>query len=180
MIASRFTEALAADGPAADRTGTMDLYGWLIGSWDLDVTRFLDDGSKRQRQGEWHFGWVLEGRAIQDVWIVPRRGELRTGDAAANVNSYGTTLRIFDPRIDAWQIQWIDPVTQNFLVMVGRKQGDNIVQLGTSPEGRPIRWSFSQITQNSFRWRGETSRGSSAMKEASWRLDLEFFARRVA
>ncbi len=180
MIASSLTDALAADGPAADRADKMDLYAWLIGSWDLDVTRFLEDGSTRQRQGEWHFGWILEGRAIQDVWIVPRRGELRKGDAAANVNPYGTTLRIYDPRIDAWQIQWIDPVTQNFLIMIGRKQGDDIVQLGKNADGRPIRWSFSQIAQNSFRWRGETSRDGSATEQASWRLDLEFFARRAA
>ncbi len=53
--------------------------------------------------GEWHFGWALEGRAVQDVWIVPPRGELRRGDAAANVNSYGTTLRVYDPDIDAWR-----------------------------------------------------------------------------
>jgi hypothetical protein len=174
------TDALAADGASADRAAKMDLYGWLIGSWDLDVTRFLDDGSTRRRQGEWHFGWILEGRAIQDVWIVPRRGESRQGDAAANVNSYGTTLRIYDPRIDAWQIQWIDPVTQNFLAMVGRKQGDDIVQLGNGRDGRPIRWSFSQIAQNFFRWRGETARDDGAAAEANWRLDLEFFARRAA
>jgi hypothetical protein len=180
MTAAAIIDALAADGPAADRAGKMDLYGWLIGSWDLDVTRFLDDGSRRRRQGEWHFGWIPEGRAIQDVWIVPRRGELRQGDAAANTNSYGTTLRIYDSRIDAWQIQWIDPVTQNFLVMVGRKQGDDIIQLGDNRDGRPIRWSFSQIAQNSFRWRGETACDNGAVGGASWRLDLEFFARRVA
>jgi hypothetical protein len=180
MTASGMVEALAADGPAADRVGKTDLYGWLVGSWDLDVIRFLDDGSKRRRQGEWHFGWVLEGRAIQDVWIVPRRGELRQGDAAANANSYGTTLRIYDPRIDAWQIQWIDPVTQNFLGMVGRKQGDDIVQLGNNADGHSIRWSFSQIAPNSFRWRGETLRDRRPTTEASWRLDVEFFARRVA
>jgi hypothetical protein len=179
MTGARFADALAAEGPATDRAGKMDLYGWLIGSWDLDVTRFLDDGSRRQRKGEWHFGWILEGRAIQDVWIVPPRGELRRGDAAANVNSYGTTLRIYDPRIDAWQIQWIDPVTQNFLAMIGRQQGDDIVQLGKNAEGHPIRWSFSQITPNSFRWRGETARDTDAAGEASWRLDVEFFARRV-
>jgi hypothetical protein len=179
MTASRFADALAAEGPAADRAGKMDLYGWLVGSWDLDVIRFLDDGSKRQRKGEWHFGWVLEGRAIQDVWIVPPRGELRRGDAAANFNSYGTTLRIYDPRIDAWQIQWIDPVTQNFLTMVGRKQDDDIVQLGKNAEGHTIRWSFSEITPNSFRWRGETLRDENAAAEESWRLDVKFFARRV-
>jgi len=27
-----FLAALGADGPSADRTGKMDLYGWLIGS----------------------------------------------------------------------------------------------------------------------------------------------------
>jgi hypothetical protein len=43
-----------------------------------------------------------------------------------------------------------------------------------------MRWSFSQITPNSFRWRGETSRDSSEAADASWRLDVEFFARRFA
>lgn len=172
--ANAFLDALHADGPSADRGANMDLYGWLIGSWDLDVTGFLENGRERRRPGEWHFGWALEGRAIQDVWIVPPRGPGRTGDAATNVNSYGTTLRVYDPRIDAWHIQWTDPVTQTYLSMIGRKQGDDIVQLGTNPEGHQVRWSFSEITAHSFRWRGEVS----ADKGATWRLVVEFFARR--
>jgi hypothetical protein len=76
------------------------------------------------------------GRAIQDVWIVPPRGEQRRGDAAANFNSYGTTLRVYDPDIDAWRIQWTDPVTRNFLQMIGRAEGRDIVQLGTRPDGQ--------------------------------------------
>jgi hypothetical protein len=175
MTASPFLDALGADGPAADRTGKMELYGRFVGSWDLDVTQIADDGSQRRRPGEWHFGWALEGRAIQDVWIVPPRGAMRQGDAAANVNSYGTTLRIYDPGIDAWQIQWSDPVTRNFLHMIGRGQGDDIVQLGTRPDGKPIRWSFSEITPSSFRWRGEISDDDGA----SWRLNVEFLARRT-
>jgi hypothetical protein len=174
MRANAFLEALSADGPSVDRGSAMDLYAWLIGSWDLDVTRFLDGGQQRRRPGEWHVGWALEGRAIQDVWIVPPRGPARQGDAAANVNSCGTTLRVYDPRIDAWQIQWTDPVTQTYLTMIGRRQGDDIVQMGKSPEGNLIRWSFSQITANAFRWRGEVS----ADDGATWRLQVEFFARR--
>ena len=175
MTTSNFLAALGADGPAADRAGKMDLYGRFVGSWDLDVTQIADDGTKRRRKGEWHFGWVLEGRGIQDVWIVPPRGELRRGDAAANVNSWGTTLRIYDLRIDAWQIQWTDPVTQSYLSMVGRKEGSDIVQLGKSPDGNLMRWSFSDITAESFRWRGEVS----ADRGTTWRLDLEFVARRI-
>jgi hypothetical protein len=81
MTSSGFLDALGADGPAADRAGKMELYGRFVGSWDLDVTQFPEGGVRRQRKGEWHFGWALEGRAIQDVWIVPPRGELRHGDA---------------------------------------------------------------------------------------------------
>ena len=176
MSASPFLGALGADGPAADRAGKIDLYGRFVGSSELDVLQIAEDGSQRRRMGEWHFGWMLEGRAIQDVWIVPPRGELRRGDAAANFNSYGTTLRVYDPRIDAWQIQWTDPVTQNFLQMIGRAEGNDIVQLGTRPDGRLIRWRFSEITADSFRWTGEISADGGA----SWHLQVDFSARRVA
>ena len=178
MVASSdaLLDALGAPGPAVDRGSNMALYGWLIGSWDLDVVRYLDDGNTRRRSGEWHFGWVLEGRAIQDVWIVPPRGPDRQGDAAANVHSYGTTLRTYDPKADAWHIQWTDPVTQNFLSMIGRKQGDDIVQLGKGIGDDRIRWSFREITSNAFLWRGETSTDGGA----TWRINVEFRARRRA
>jgi len=175
MTRSAFLDALGADGPAADRAGKMELYGRFVGSWDLDVTQFPQPGLRRRRRGEWHFGWALEGRAVQDVWIVPPRGELRHGDAAANVNSYGTTLRVYDPRIDAWQIQWTDPVTQNFLQMIGRAEGNDIVQLGTRPDGHLIRWSFRDITDDAFQWRGEVS----ADDGASWHRNVEFTATRM-
>jgi hypothetical protein len=173
MTAS-FLAALGADGPAADRIGKMDLYGWLIGAWDLDVTRFVDGGAPLRRKGEWHFGWVLEGRAIQDVWIVPPRGA-RHGDAAANRNSYGCTLRIYDPALDAWQIQWTDPVAQNFCSMIGRRDGDDIVQRGRNAAGQSIRWRFSDITPDSFLWRGEVSNDDGA----TWWREVEFVATRA-
>lgn len=169
-----FAAALIADGPAADRGDNMDLYGWLIGSWSLEVTEFDPGGGSRRRTGEWHFGWTLEGRAVQDAWIVPERGERGT-DAVAAAEYYGTTLRIYDPRIDAWRIQWIDPVAQAYLSMVGRREGDDIVQLGHDSAGALRRWSFSQITPDGFRWRGEVSRDEGQ----TWFLHMEYFARRV-
>lgn len=170
-----FLGSLGAVGPSADRAGNMDLYGWLIGSWELDVTGFLDDGSTRRRPGEWHFGWVLEGRAIQDVWIVPPRGAQRRGDAAPNANSYGTTLRTYDPRIDAWHIQWTDPVTQTYFTMIGRREGADIVQLGAGAGDTLIRWSFRDIARDAFLWRGEVSGDQGR----TWRRNVEFTARRT-
>jgi len=141
----------------------MDLYGWLIGSWDLDVTRFLPDGTTRRRPGEWHFGWVLEGRAIQDVWILP--GVF-----------YGTTLRIYDPSIDAWHILWSDPLRQFYTRQIGRARGKDIVQDGNNDAGELVRWSFNDITPDSFRWLGQRSRDGGA----AWQTQAEFLARRVA
>jgi len=173
--ATPFLAALEASGAAADRGANMDLYAWLIGSWDLDVTGYLPDGARRRRPGEWHFGWVLEGRAIQDVWIVPPRGAGRLGDAQGNVNVYGTTLRTYDPRLDAWHIQWTDPVTQSYFSMIGRRQGADIVQLGKLEGGQLIRWSFTQIRPQAFHWRGELS----ADEGAHWQTNVEFSARRA-
>lgn len=175
MTASGFLRALAADGPARDRSGKMGLYGQFIGSWDLDVSHFPENAPPRRRRGEWHFGWVLEGRAIQDVWIVPPRDDRSADDATVTNSPYGSTLRVYDTRIDAWRIQWSDPVGQTFLQMIGRADGSDIVQLGTGEDGKLIRCSFRDITADSFLWRGE----SSTDQGSSWRLVTEFQAVRA-
>ena len=70
---------LAASGRSPEIPESADAYGWLIGSWELDVRHYVVDVAARGIKGEAHFGWVLEGRAVQDVWIMPRRSE-RTAD----------------------------------------------------------------------------------------------------
>lgn len=153
----------------------MGLYGWLIGRWEMDAAHHRDDGSTRRSRGEIHFGWVLEGRAIQDVWIVPAR-DARRAEPPAWGDFYGTTLRVYDPGIDAWHIVWIDPVKQVYRRMIGRARGSDIVQEGKDDTGAAVRWSFTAITPNSFHWLAERSPDGGA----TWRLLVEFFARRVA
>lgn len=97
-----------------------------------------------------------------------------TGDAAENRYAYGTTLRTYNPAIDSWHIQWTEPVTQTYLNMIGRREGNDIVQLGTGLDGSRIRWSFSQIQDDSFLWRDE----ASADDGKTWQPVVEFTARR--
>ena len=66
----RLARLLFSDGPARDRADKMGLYGWLIGDWAMDAVIPMADGSTHTGPGEISFAWVLEGRAIQDVWIV--------------------------------------------------------------------------------------------------------------
>ena len=74
----------------------------------------------------------------------------------------------------SWRIQWTDPVTRSFLQMIGRAEGDDIVQLGNGAGGHLMRWSFRNITADSFLWRGEISTDNGA----TWRINTEFTAKR--
>ena len=69
-----FAEALVAADPAPEIPEADDLYGWLVGSWELAVDCYVAVNlTGHGLHGEVHFSWVLEGRAIQDTWIMPRR-----------------------------------------------------------------------------------------------------------
>jgi hypothetical protein len=167
MKISSFLATLESKGPPADRAKDMNLYGRLIGSWETDTVRHLDDGTSQTWTGEIHFGWVLEGRAIQDIWIRPRR--------PAPSTMYGTTLRIFDPGIDGWHIIWSDPLNQDYSRQIGRAEGRDIVQIGEDSRGLKTRWRFTEITANSFHWIGEERPSESD----PWQITYEHFARRT-
>jgi hypothetical protein len=169
-----FGAVVAAPGRSAEIPESADAYGWLVGSWELDVRHYWVDVTARHIKAEAHFGWVLEGRAIQDVWIIPRRSD-RTADMDKTRSSYGTTLRVWDPSIEAWRITWINPVTGHRAELIGRRSGTDIVQVGTHRDGTPIRWIFSEITPDSFRWTGEALQPDGK----TWKLEGEFFAKRM-
>lgn len=175
--ASILAAVLAADGPAPLHAQKLNLYGQFVGDWEAEIFTYPPDGSRHQGQGEIHFDWILEGRAIQDVWMIPRRADRRAEAPVLPVagNWYGTTIRAYDLALDAWRIFWIDPATNNYRQQIGRSQGTNIVQEGTTDNGALSRWSFTDITAHSFRWTAEASLDHGA----SWRLFVAVFARRT-
>jgi catechol 2,3-dioxygenase-like lactoylglutathione lyase family enzyme len=157
-----FNQVIHSSGPADDRANAMGLYGWLIGDWAMDAIVYGDDGAQQESNGTIHFGWVLQGRAIQDVWILPGF-------------FHGTTLRVYDPGLDAWHILWSDPLKQYFTRQMGRAVGQDIVQEGRNDAGEATRWRFVDITADSFRWLGERSSDDGA----TWQLQLQMLARRT-
>jgi hypothetical protein len=165
--------ALAAAGPSPEIPEEMDLYGWLIGSWELEVVGYDDEGNVIHSTGESHVARVLEGRAVQDVFINPRRSE-RGPDSPKFANWFGTTIRIYDPFLQAWRVNWFNPHDGIRAELIGRRRGSQIVQKGRFPDGTPIRWTFSEIANDSFRWRGERLE-----PDKTWRLQVEFRGRRT-
>jgi hypothetical protein len=136
------------------------LFGQFVGSWDFS---WRDIGGEQPASGtgEWHFGWVLEGRAVQDVWIAYR--------ADGSLYEYGSTVRFYDPQIDGWHVSWQGPVTGNLRTFTARLIEDEIVLEGRSSDGHLIHWIFSEITPKTFRWRGERSENNGL----TWSLHEE-------
>jgi hypothetical protein len=156
--------------------GEASLYHSLIGRWDLEVIDYGDDGTRRTSGGEWHFGWALEGRAVQDVFIVPGRAQRANNGLPHQENRYGTTIRFYDPTRQTWRLVWINPVSGAVNSLIARKEGDAIVQEGTDDEGALIRWSFIEIERHRLHWVGERSIDGGR----TWQTRAEFFGRRTS
>jgi hypothetical protein len=156
-------EGLAAEGPDVSLQGKLMLFGQFVGDWDIVSCRSLQpDGTWLERRGELHMRWVLEGRGVQDVWVW-------FDNATGRVAFPGTTIRFYDPTIDAWHSVWIQP--RRNLVEVFRAHGveSGIVLDGRHPDGHVLKWIFSEIRNESFRWHSEESWDEGG----SWKLTIE-------
>jgi hypothetical protein len=172
-VISRMPDALVATGPVPHLARELMQFGRFVGSWDLDVIYFAEDGSiRRHLAGEWHFGWALEGRAIVDVWMVPPRAERQATEPAPG--EYGMTLRFYDPRLGAWRSTWHGPVNGIVWPFIAREIGDEMVLERTDEQGEQVRWIFSEISHDNFRWRAVRSADGGA----TWRVEQTMAATR--
>ena len=160
-------ERLAAEGAHGPLREKLMLYGRFVGSWSIESTWYAKDRGGRKGRGEWHFSWILGGRGVQDILY-------SLGAAPAE---RGTTIRCYDEAADLWHLAWMQPAEGEFVHLLGRAEGERIVQVeeGAGRDGRLARWSFADIEASSFLWIGE----SSADGGRSWELEQEMRARRM-
>jgi hypothetical protein len=174
MSSGEMLAALAAQGPWPAHADELMLFGQFVGPWDLDITLFdFDGGVRAEGPGEWSFGWVLEGRAIQDVLVRPPRAA-RGAAEPTDFWEYGTTLRVYDPSSGTWRITWFSPVRGGELQLIARSEGEDILLDSVEREPFAFRWTFSDISADSFLWRGSGSDDDGV----TWLLLQEMSARR--
>jgi hypothetical protein len=156
---------LTADDPSAGSTAVPGLYDRLIGSWSIESEWFSRDGSSATASGTWDFVRILGGLGVQDV----------LGVDGAPPSKLGTTLRCLDASIGAWRVTWAQPAAGEFASLLGRAEGDDIVQ-ESAPErdGPAVRWSFREITGSSFLWLGEVQDD-----DGTWFLEQRMAATRI-
>lgn len=175
-VETTFSQALLADGPAVEYADKLMLYGQFVGDWSTETRAFGPDGSVDVTKWDVRFRWILEGRAIQDLWITPPRCGGRAPSWHEPGNRYSTTLRTYDPAQDAWHIVWVNPPNGIVLRQLGRKVGCDIVQVGEpKASGEWMRWVYRDITSTTFRWCNERSMDGGV----TWELTQEMRARRV-
>ena len=151
------------------------LYGQFVGNWRTRTTAYLADGTQEHTEWDVRFSWVLEGRAVQDLWITPpaRTAQVQGGTTPATATA---------PRSGFMSQRWTHGTSSGSTRRAGpffvssARVGHEIVQDGEADsEGRMTRWVYRDITASTFRWCNE--RSSDAGR--SWTLLQEMRAYRI-
>ena len=142
----------------------------LIGSWDAEFSFPQPDGTESLKQVPLTLKDVLRsGPAVQDLWIGAPTGEQKE-------RTIGTTFRFFDTKLKQWRIVFINPQYNYVVQTQGGREGDRIVLRGSDSDGLPIRWTFRELTPESFRWTGEKSHDGGK----TWVLEEDHHMKRRA
>ncbi len=160
---------LGADGPNPENMDKLMLFGQLVGDWDIVAVKSPHPSGVAFRPGgEVHFGWILDGRAVQDVWMT-------YDEKLKKPIPVGTTVRVYDPEEDVWLSTWISGIRHTVQTFKARGVGeDKIVLESRSIKGNLERWVLSNISPCSFTWFSEESYDEGK----TWMLTEEMEIRR--
>lgn len=118
--------------------------------------------------------WILEGRAIQDIWICPKTDIRSSNDYPED--EYGTTIRFYDFKEDCIKIIFIGPISSNLSVFKVSHTEDEIIQdeIMIKDKSRISRWEIKDIKENFFKWESYISKDG----RKTWKMDQEVLANR--
>jgi hypothetical protein len=154
---------LPASAPHSSLGAQAHVFDRFVGAWDSEYLTYGADGTTTRRRGEVIFGWIIDGRALQDVWIT------YADDGPAGERDIGTSIRFWDAQSAGWRVVWVHPSTGVLIALSGGAVGDRIVLHGNLGDGSRLRWSFNDIRPDAMVWRGEASRDEGK----TWRLRNE-------
>lgn len=149
-----FFEALTSERKSTALPEEFNYFGKLIGSWKIN---YVESDNSRTIEGEWHFAWVLEGMAVQDVIILPGY-------------EYGTSLRIYNPDTHTWDVAY--GYTGKIIRLEARKQDEMIVLTYINDEKR--KWVFVKIDDDKFHWQNVTVKD-----DGEWYINAQIHAERI-
>ncbi|HEY0336292.1 MAG TPA: hypothetical protein VGC70_03050, partial [Burkholderiales bacterium] len=90
------TTALKATSPNPALGDQAQVLGRIVGTWDVEYTDYAKDGTAIHRTGEFIVGWIMDGQAVQDLWIVNPSGTRKDREVY-------TDLHWFDAKSRTWR-----------------------------------------------------------------------------
>jgi len=161
--------ALRATGPHPSLGDHASVLERLVGTWDVEYMDVSKDGKKIHRSGELIVGWVMDGRAMEDLWIVYPTEAGKEREVYAD-------LRYFDTKSGTWPAIFIDPQDASFATFKGGAVGDDRIVLDSQDlvAGQTRRWSFNDIRDDSLVFRDDASSDGGK----SWTLKSEYHMKR--
>lgn len=157
--------AASANASLGEQAGVVDR---LVGTWEVEYTDFGKDGKATHRTGKFIVGWIMDGRALQDLWIVNPSGTRKDREVY-------TDLLWFDPKSRTWHSAFVDPEHGSLARFTGGPVGDDGFVLETQDLGsKQTRWSISNLRSDSFAWRDEASNDGGK----TWTLQAEYRMKR--
>ena len=161
--------ALQAAGPHPSLGDHANVLGRLVGTWDVEYMDLSKDGKEIHRSGELLVGWVMDGRAIEDLWIVYPSGATKDREVYADV-------RYFDPKSGTWPAIFIDPQIASVATFTGGAVGADRIVLESQDlvAGQTRRWSFNDIRDDSLVFRDAASNDGGK----TWKLKSEYHMKR--
>jgi hypothetical protein len=161
--------ALRATGPHPSLGDHASVLERLVGAWDVEYMDVSKDGQQIHRSGELIVGWVMDGRAVEDLWIV------YPSEAGKDREVYAD-LRYFDTKSGTWRAIFIDPQDASFATFKGDAVGDDQIVLDSQDlvAGQTRRWSFNDIRDDSLVFRDDASSDGGK----SWTLKSKYHMKR--
>ena len=127
--------------------------------------------------GEWQVTWD-EGRAQGRNSIAREYGGHvvhERFDGRPGIDLVGMSVSVYREAVDRWFQTWVDDSGNYFTLQGGMEDGEMIL-LGeqSGPRGRVIlRMRFSDIEDERFTWRWESSKDDGATWDSLWELAYE-------
>ena len=160
--------ALKATSPNSSLGDQAKVPALLVGTWDVEYTDFGKDGTAIHRTGEFIVGWVMDGRAMQALWIVDPSGSRKDREVY-------TDLHYFDKKSRTWHSAFVDPENGSVARFTGSATGNDRYVLETQDMGnKKTRWSYINMRTDSFVYRDEASSDGGK----TWRLQAEYHMKR--
>jgi hypothetical protein len=162
---ARLLTALEASAPHASLGEHATVMNRLVGTWDVAYTDFLKGGKVRHRTGQITFGWILDGRAVQDLWIVDPSGPGKDREVF-------TDVFYRDAKSGAWSSVFVDPQEASSATFATIQAADDRLVL-ESHDLEPAqlhRWSYNDVQADSFVYRDEASTDGGK----TWTLKSEY------